>query len=70
VTGGYPPAAYFLVAQVEDYGIDVVLGDPSRIRDFNSRSFSRFLRDLKLGDVEREILLYLASETHFCRWPA
>lgn len=63
VTGGYPPAAYFLVSQVENYGVDVVLGDESRIRDFNSRSFSRFLRDLDLAPVEQEILRYLASET-------
>ena len=63
VTGGYPPAAYFLVSQIEDYGIDVVLGDASRVVDFNTRSFSRLLRDLKLPTVEREILIYLASET-------
>lgn len=63
VAGGFPPAAYFLVAQIEDYGVDVVLNDPARTADFHSRSFSRFLRDLKLPPVERELLVYLASES-------
>lgn len=63
VVGGYPPAAYYVVAQIEDYGIDVVLSDASRTADFHSRSFWRFLRDLKLPSVEHEILVYLASET-------
>lgn len=61
--GGYPPAAYFLVSEVESYGIDVLLGDASRMADFHSQSFSLFLRGLKLPTVEREILRYLASET-------
>ncbi len=61
--GGYPPAAYFLASEVEDYGIDVVLGDASRMADFHSRSFLLFLRGLKLPEAEREILRYLASET-------
>ncbi|HYN89882.1 MAG TPA: hypothetical protein VER55_15215, partial [Ardenticatenaceae bacterium] len=64
VAGGYPPAAYYLVSQIEDYGLDVILGDPARILDFQSGSFSRFLRDLHLPPVEREVLIYLSSETH------
>lgn len=61
--GGYPPAAYFVVAQIEDYGMEVVLNEAPRLADFHSRSFSRFLRDLKLPSEEREILVYLASES-------
>jgi tetratricopeptide (TPR) repeat protein len=60
---GYPPAAYYLVSEVETYGIDLVLNDASRMADFHSQSFSLFLRGLKLSPVEREILQYLSSET-------
>ncbi|HYB29282.1 MAG TPA: hypothetical protein VEF89_21910, partial [Solirubrobacteraceae bacterium] len=35
-TTGYPPAAYFTVDQVEDYGIDLVLNDASRMYDFTT----------------------------------
>jgi hypothetical protein len=63
VVGGYPPAAYFIVAQIEDYGLEVVLKDGARTADFHSRSFLGFLRDLKLQPEEREILIYLSSET-------
>ena len=62
-TMGYPPAAYFIADQVEDYGIDLVLNDSSRIYDFATRSFGRFLRDLKLSATDREVLVYLSSET-------
>jgi len=62
-TAGFPPAAYYIVSQVEDYGADVVLGDPARVADFHSRNFSRFLADLSLDASERELLRYLASET-------
>ena len=54
-TTGYPPAAYFIADQVEDYGIDLVLNDSSRMYDFATRSFGRFLRDLKLSAIEREL---------------
>jgi TIR domain len=60
---GYPPAAYFIADQVEDYGIDVVLNDASRMSDFTTRSFRRFLQDLKLSAIHREVLVYLSSET-------
>lgn len=62
-TTGYPPAAYYIADQVEDYGIDVVLNDSSRMYDFATRSFGRFLKDLKLSAVEREVLVYLSAET-------
>jgi len=62
-TTGYPPAAYFIADQVEDYGIDLVVNDSSRMYDFATRSFGRFLRDLKLSATEREVLVYLSSET-------
>ena len=62
-TTGYPPAAYYIADQVEDYGIDLVLNDRSRMYDFATRSFGRFLKDLKLSATEREVLVYLSSET-------
>lgn len=62
-TTGYPPAAYFIADQVEEYGLDLVLNDSSRMYDFATRSFGRFLRDLKLSAVEREVLRYLSSES-------
>lgn len=62
-TNGYPPAAIFLAAEVEDYGVEVVLSDHSRMVDFENRSFARFLQDLNLTDAEHEVLVYLASES-------
>ena len=46
-TTGYPPAAYYIADQVEDYGIDLVVNDASRMYDFATRSFVRFLKDLE-----------------------
>lgn len=61
-TGGYPPAAYFMVSEVEDYGLEVVSGDPDRLADFHTRSFTRFIRDLPSGEVEQNVLYYLSNE--------
>jgi hypothetical protein len=61
--GGYPPAAYYVVSQIEDYGIDVVLADDKRLGEFHSGSFLTFVEDLKLTDIAREILVYLSFET-------
>lgn len=63
-TGGYPPAAYFIASQVEKYGVDVVASDQSALADFHSRSFTKFLRDLTLGEDARQLLRYLAAEDH------
>lgn len=63
MTDGYPPAAYYLTSQIENYGIEVVLSDTSLVAEFTSGSFSRFLHDLKLSSIEKDILAYLASES-------
>lgn len=60
---GYPPAAYFVVSQVEEYGADVVLNDQARLRDYYTHAFSRYVADLALSSSEEQMLRYLASET-------
>jgi hypothetical protein len=61
-TAGYPPAAYYLAAEVEEYGLDVVLNNRDLLREFHSGRFAEFIDGLSLGDREKEILSYLASE--------
>jgi hypothetical protein len=61
--GGYPPAAYYVVSQIEDYGIDVVLADDKRLGEFHSGSFLGYVEDLSLTELAREILVYLSFET-------
>jgi hypothetical protein len=60
---GYPPAAYYLASQIEDYGLDVVLADTKRLDEFHRGSFSGFLEGLKLTDDQEELLTYLSNET-------
>jgi len=61
-TAGYPPAAYFLAAEVDEYGLDVVLNNSDLLREFHSGRFAQFIDELHLGDREKVILSYLASE--------
>jgi tetratricopeptide (TPR) repeat protein len=61
-TAGYPPAAYYLALQVEDYGLDVVVNNANRLREFHSGRFARFIEGLHLDEREQEILSYLAHE--------
>lgn len=60
--GGYPPAAYQAASLIEHYGLDVVIADGSLLADFKARRFSTFLERLELGEEERTVLRYLASE--------
>jgi tetratricopeptide (TPR) repeat protein len=61
-TAGYPPAAYYLAAQVDEYGLDVVLNSVDLLREFHSGRFAQFIDELNLGDREKVTLSYLADE--------
>jgi tetratricopeptide (TPR) repeat protein len=60
---GYPPAAYYVAAQIEDYGLDIVLSDLTKVGDFHEGSFLRYIEGLKISTAAREILTYLSFET-------
>jgi tetratricopeptide (TPR) repeat protein len=60
---GYPPAAYYVATQIEDYGLDVVLSDRSKLGDFHEGSFLRYIEDLKVSSHAKEVLTYLSFET-------
>jgi TIR domain-containing protein len=60
---GYPPAAYYLVSQVEDYGLELVLTDSQRLGEFHRGSFAGFIDSLGLSKSAAEILTYLSSES-------
>ena len=59
---GYPPSAYFTASLAKDYGVSVLCNDKSLLGEFKSRSFIRFVSDLRLSDDEWLVLRYLASE--------
>lgn len=56
---GYPPAAYFVVQQSKDYGIDLVLRDRPRLIRFTSTIFLRHLSKIGLSDDEKILLKLL-----------
>lgn len=54
---GYPPAAYYAVGLVRDYGIDLVLADEKKLSDFRSSTFARFLSEgVRLTREQRDII--------------
>lgn len=59
---GYPPAAYFMVEQIELRGMDMVLRDEAVLADYQNRSFGRFLREIGLSETEKTVLRYLSQE--------
>ncbi|MCB2229359.1 TIR domain-containing protein [bacterium] len=58
---GYPPAAYFAVQQVRDYGMDLVRSDMDRLRQFKSGVFLGHIRNRKIIAPGGEILRLLAT---------
>lgn len=57
---GYPPAAYFAVEQVREYGADLVLSDARRLVQFRRTRFLQHLDTLHLDTEEQYILRLLA----------
>ncbi|GAG89772.1 unnamed protein product, partial [marine sediment metagenome] len=57
---GYPPAAYFVVQQSKDYGIELVLRDKPSLRRFTSAIFLRHLSKIGLSDDEKKLLKLLS----------
>ncbi|CAI6085629.1 TIR domain-containing protein [Cohnella sp. JJ-181] len=57
---GFPPSSYHAIALSKEYGIDLILADKSKLVEFRSTSFIRFLKsDVKLSDTEKGILKIL-----------
>jgi tetratricopeptide (TPR) repeat protein len=59
---GYPPAAYFVVSLIKEYGPDALLADKRALEDFKARRFERFLQELELSEGSWLLLRYLAAE--------
>lgn len=57
---GYPPAAYYAVELVKEYGKDTVLRNGKFIVDYREGAFLRLLEnDNKFSDIQKEILSIL-----------
>lgn len=56
---GFPPAAYYALQLMKDYGSALVLNEKSRLVAFRATSFVRYLRRLALRYEERLILQLL-----------
>lgn len=61
---GYPPACYYIVNQIQNYGIDAVIADKSMLSEFKVKTFSKYISNLKLSESEWSVLQYLATEAH------
>lgn len=57
---GYPPCAYFAIDQAKAYGVQSVLLDKSRLVQFRTSAFVKFLNEKQLTQEQRSILLLLA----------
>jgi tetratricopeptide (TPR) repeat protein len=57
---GYPPAAYYAIDLVKDYGIEIVLADKNRLVQFRMAVFIKYLKDKSLSPAQKSILLVLA----------
>jgi len=54
---GYPPAAYYAVGLIRDYGIALVLADERRLSDFRASTFARYLSEgVRLTREQRELM--------------
>ena len=60
---GYPPAAYFVLNYVKEYGVDVAYNSISDILDFNVKNFTPYLNAISLCEQEKIILKYMAGES-------
>ncbi len=59
--GGYPPAAFFSIQQVKDYGLDSILHYKERLAKFKLSVFIRHIAGIKLDDDEKKLLKILAA---------
>ena len=53
---GHPFNAEFLVEEIKEYTLPVVLGDPSDITQWKRRRANEFLEDLTLSDDEKKVV--------------
>lgn len=53
---GHPFNATFLFEEIKEYGLSVVLGDPSDIIQWKRRRANEFLQDLTFSEEERKIV--------------
>lgn len=60
---GYPPAAYFALSYIKQYGIDVACESLCDIIDFNAKNFTPYLNTISFTDNEKLILTYMAAES-------
>lgn len=59
---GYPPACYYVVNQIQNYGISSVVADKSMLSEFKTKTFSKYISSLQLAEIEWSVLQYLATE--------
>lgn len=59
---GYPPAAYFLVELIREYGAQAMIANKSMLEDFKAHRFERLIRALELTETQWQALDYLTSE--------
>jgi len=57
---GYPPCAYFAIDQAKAYGVQSVIMDKSRLVQFRTSAFVKFLKEKQLTKEQQSILLVLA----------
>ncbi|MCE0981987.1 TIR domain-containing protein [Pseudomonas monteilii] len=57
---GYPPCAYYAVNQAKEYGVQSVVMDKSRLVQFRTSAFVKFLKEKQLGENQKAILMLLA----------
>jgi tetratricopeptide (TPR) repeat protein len=60
---GYPPAVYFTLAYIKEYGIDVLINDKSMLSDFKAKRFAKFITELKIDETCKKLLRYLVGES-------
>lgn len=59
---GYPPAAYYAVELIKDYGRELLIRDGKPILDFRASTFLRFLEtENKFSPLQRKILEILSA---------
>lgn len=57
---GYPPAAVFAIQQANYYGVNVVIADKSRLVQFRTSVFLKYLKKVALTDVDGKLMVLLA----------
>jgi len=58
---GYPPAIYYAVRQVKEYGPDLVIRDKRQLRQFLKRVFLKHLQDANLSDAQADTIRLLSA---------